>query len=143
MPDYLPERIEAGTPNVHGIAGLAEGIRYVLMRGTDSILEHEREFAGRVIEGLEMMPLVKVYGSRRFYCQTGILSISLRNGDCETVAECLARKGVSVRAGLHCAPLAHRSACTLKTGTLRISPSCFTKLKDASILLRALRECLY
>ena len=84
------------------------------------------------------MPLVKVYSSRRFYCQTGILSISLRNSDCETVAECLAKR-VSVRAGLT-ASLAHRSACTLKTGTLRISPSCFTKLKDASILLRALRS---
>lgn len=143
MPAYLPERIEAGTPNVHGIAGLAEGIRYVLMRGTDNILDHERAFAARVIEGLEVLPHIKEYRSRQFYCQTGILSVSFRNGDCEAVAEALGQKGICVRAGLHCAPLAHRSACTHKTGTLRISPSCFTKPYEATRLLRALRDILY
>jgi selenocysteine lyase/cysteine desulfurase len=142
MPGYLPERLEAGTPNVHGIAGLAEGIRYVLKRGTENILEHERQITGMIVEGLDMMPVVKVYHGRRFFCQTGVLSVSFRNGDCEAAAQALADKGICVRAGLHCAPLAHRSAATQSTGTLRISPSPFSKPRDAGRLIKVLRQWL-
>lgn len=142
MPDYLPERLEAGTQNAHGIAGLAEGIRYILKRGTGDILEHERMITGRIIEGLDMMPKVKKYHGRRFFCQTGVLSVSFRKGSCEDAAHALARKGICVRAGLHCAPLAHKSAGTLSTGTLRISPSAFSTTREADRFLKALREWL-
>jgi len=142
MPDYLPERLEAGTPNVPGIAGLAEGIRYILKRGTGDILEHERSITGKIIEGLDMMPRVIKYHGRRFFCQTGVLSVSFRNGDCEEAAQFLAGKGICVRAGMHCAPLAHKCVGTLATGTLRISPSPFTKPWEAERILKALREWL-
>jgi selenocysteine lyase/cysteine desulfurase len=144
MPDYLPDRLEAGTLNVPGIAGLAEGIRFVLKLGEGRILEHEREFTGRVIAGLEIMPKVKVFRSERLFCQTGVLSITLRGGNCEDAVAMLAARGICVRAGLHCSPLAHKSAGTLNTGTLRISPSALNRIRSADRFVaelgRVLRE---
>lgn len=144
MPDYLPERLEAGTLNVHGIAGLAEGIRFVMKLGEERILEHERAFIRRVIRGLEILPKVRVFQCERLFCQTGVLSLSLREGSCEETAAELAARGICVRVGLHCSPLAHKSAGTLNTGTLRISPSVFSRFRHADRFVdelgRILRE---
>lgn len=116
MPDFLPDRAEAGTLNVPGIAGLEAGLSYVLREGTDRILRREKAAARRCIAGLEEMGL-KVFAGQQ---QTGTVSF-LPSGDCEEFADKLGHKGIAVRAGLHCAPLAHESAGTLATGTVRVS----------------------
>ena len=116
MPDDLPERLEAGTVNVPGIAGLAAGIRYVCRLGTDTIFCRERSAAEKTLAGLQRLG-IKVFSGPH---QSGTVSLIPR-GDCEQIGEKLARRGIAVRAGLHCAPLAHESARTLQTGTLRVS----------------------
>lgn len=116
MPQELPERLEAGTLNVPGIAGLSEGIRYVLKTGTDTILSRQVRQVKRCIAGLEKRGY-RVFSGEG---QTGTVSF-LPGEDCEEFAGKLAKRGIAVRAGLHCAPVAHESAGTLETGTLRVS----------------------
>ena len=116
MPAELPEGAEAGTLNVPGIAGLAAGIGTVRRLGFENILAREQREAQRCARRLEQR-------GYRVFCgasQSGTVSF-LPPEDCEVFAEELGRRGVAVRAGLHCAPLAHESAGTLETGTVRIS----------------------
>lgn len=116
MPQDLPERMEAGTLNVPGIAGLAEGIRYLRRRGISDIFAREQQEAARCAQRLERAGVRVFYGHH----QSGTVSFVPKK-DCEEVAAELGRRGIAVRAGLHCAPLAHESAGTLETGTVRIS----------------------
>lgn len=132
MPDYLPDRLEAGTQNVCGIAGLLAGIEYVRARGTDDILRHEKALLRQCIAMLRGADceLFTDEGQE----QTGVLSLRSPKLDCETLAAQLGQRGVCVRSGLHCAPLAHESASTLETGTLRMS---FSPLLDPGSLGKA------
>jgi selenocysteine lyase/cysteine desulfurase len=116
MPDFLPDRAEAGTLNVPGIAGLMAGIREVRKLGTEKILARQQRKTKRCAEALRAMSCVVFTGED----QGGTLSF-LPGTDCEEMAQRLAQKGVAVRAGLHCAPLAHESAGTLSGGTVRVS----------------------
>lgn len=121
MPDFLPDRLEAGTHNVPGIAGLLEGLRFVRRIGTGRICTEERMLAAAAAEGLRQLPEAEVFAAEGLFAQTGVLSFRRRGISAETLGEKLMEKGVAVRAGLHCAPLAHRTAGTLETGTVRIS----------------------
>ena len=116
MPDELPERLEAGTLNVPGIAGLAAGLRYLLDTGVETVGKREHEGLQQCIKTLLQLPVTVFAGDD----QAATVSFVPR-GDCEEVAERLSDHGVAVRAGLHCAPLAHESAGTLESGTVRIS----------------------
>ncbi len=116
MPDLLPERLEPGTLNVPGAAGLAEGMRYVKRMGLRRIYEAEHRQAMRCAHGLEKLGFRVFTGPH----QAGTVSF-VPEMDCEEAAERLASRGIAVRAGLHCAPLAHESAHTLETGTVRVS----------------------
>lgn len=130
MPDFLPDRLEAGTHNVTGIAGLLEGIRFVQSRTPEGILNHERLLTAQAAERLSAIPGVEVYAAPRLFCQAGVLSFRVRGMDCEEVGERLGEQGIAVRAGLHCAPLAHRSAGTFDTGTVRCSLSAFNTRRE-------------
>lgn len=116
MPDFLPDIAEAGTLNVPGIAGLQAGMAYVEKLGTARILAKEQAQRKRCVQGLEKLGLRVFHGQD----QCGTVSF-VAEGDCEETAQYLARQDIAVRAGLHCAPLAHESAGTLQTGTVRIS----------------------
>lgn len=116
MPDLLPERLEAGTQNVPGAAGLTEGIRWLKRTGIERIHKREREQAAHCAEGLRKLGF-KVFSGAH---QAGTVSF-VPHIDCEDAADKLAQQGIAVRAGLHCAPLAHESAGTLQTGTVRVS----------------------
>ncbi len=120
MPEELPDRLEAGTHNVCGIGGLLEGIRYVRSRRPERILKRERELKDLVARGLRSRGAVRLYEGPG---QTGVLSFTVRDRDPEDIAQALGQRGVAVRAGLHCAPLAHESAGTAPGGTVRISLS--------------------
>lgn len=128
MPDFLPDRLEAGTHNVCGAAGLLAGMRFVAQRGGERIHAHERALACRLMDRLERAPNVTVY---RGEAQSGLCSIVIGGMDCEEVGEELARRDIAVRAGLHCAPLAHRTAGTQDTGTVRLSFSAFNRPDQA------------
>lgn len=123
MPEYLPERLEAGTHNVCGIAGLLEGINYVLKKGTDAIFRHERKLMEIMIDKLKNEKLKMFISPELDQCP--VLSCIFHDFDCEELAYLLGENDVCVRSGLHCAPFAHQSAGTDKTGTLRMSFSPF------------------
>ena len=140
MPSYLPDRLEAGTHNVPGAAGLTAGMDYVLERGTDAIAAHEQTLLASLVEGLSAVDDVEIFAGAPG-TQSGVLSFRLRDLDCEESAQRLAEYGVCVRSGLHCAPTAHRSAGTLETGTVRVSLSPFTtagEIEDLCSILKAL-----
>lgn len=133
MPEDLPERLEAGTMNVPGIAGLCKGIGYVERLGTDTILRRER----RCLEACVKM--LQKRGCRVFSGPHQAATVSfLPEMDCEEAAAGLARQGIAVRAGLHCAPLAHETAGTLETGTVRVSFGYDSRPEQLPILERAL-----
>ena len=116
MPDFLPDRAEAGTLNVPGIAGLAAGLRYVRTQGVGTIFRREEQLGKACTQMLRERGFQVFAGEH----QGGTVSF-VPDMDCEEMAGKLAGEGIAVRAGLHCAPLAHESAGTLHTGTVRIS----------------------
>lgn len=123
MPEYLPDRLEAGTHNVAGIAGLLEGIKYVRRLTPERIGRYETELCGIMAERLERINGLTVYSSEAD--RAGVLSIRHESIEPEELCSMLGRKGIAARCGLHCAPLAHRTVGTIRTGTLRLSFSPF------------------
>ena len=116
MPDFLPDAGEAGTVNVPGIAGLSAGLACVKKLDPARILQREQREAQRCIRQLESFGFRVFAGNG----QCGTVSFVPSCG-CEELAAFLGKHGICVRAGLHCAPLAHESAGTLDTGTVRVS----------------------
>lgn len=142
MPPDLPDRLEAGTHNMPGIAGLLEGLRFVARMGTENIADHEISLTRRAARGLSALPGVEVFADGKGQSQTGVLSFRVRGMDSEQIGEELARRQIAVRSGLHCAPLAHRTAGTLETGTVRLSPSVFNTPQHIDTFLRELTAIL-
>ena len=139
MPDFLPDRAEPGTHNIPGIAGLLEGLRFVRRLGPETIARRERRLLRQLGEGLREMPGVQTFYAPGGVNQTGVLSFRLSGRDCEEVGEALADRGFALRAGLHCAPLAHRTAGTLDTGTVRASLSAFSREWEVERFLQTVR----
>ena len=132
MPEELPERLEAGTLNVPGYAALTQGLKYLKRVGTDTIFRQEQQCLRHCVRGLVQQ------GFRVFAGAHQAAAVSFLPGmDCEEAAEALAKWGIALRAGLHCAPLAHESAGTLETGTVRVSPGYDTTLGQIDVFLRA------
>lgn len=142
MPDFLPDRLEAGTHNIAGIAGLLEGLRYVRGRGVRAIGEQERDLTAYLCGKLRSFDGVEVFCAQNRDHQTGVLSFRVEDRDCEQLCEQLGDRGCALRAGLHCAPLAHRTAGTLDTGTLRASVSVFNTRQEMGQFLRVLSGLL-
>lgn len=142
MPDYLPERLEAGTHNVCGIAGLNEGVKYVLEKGTESIRRHERQLLRCFAKALSDRDDVHLFLSYDEDCQSGVLSFVPQNMSCEAMGERLRDRGIAVRTGLHCAPLAHTTAGTMDTGTVRVSFSPFISAAQARTASHAAEKIL-
>lgn len=135
MPGYLPDRLEAGTLNVPGYAGLAEGLRCVKRMGENAIFQREHRQLIRCAEGLKKL------GMRVFSGEHQAATVSFLPGlDSEEAAERLGELGIAVRAGLHCAPLAHESAGTLETGTVRVSFGHDASDAQTNALLRAVSK---
>ena len=132
MPNELPDRLEAGTLNVPGYAGLGEGLRYLNQTGVAQLFQKENRLLGQCIAGLRKAGM-KVYAGPH---QAATVSF-LPGMDCEEAAEKLAGQGIAVRAGLHCAPCAHESGGTLETGTVRVSIGYGTFPGQIAAFLRA------
>lgn len=141
MPEFLPDRLEAGTQNVSGAVGLTAGMQFIRQKGIARINAHERRLNHRLMDGLRRIPGVKVFQGDSV-SQSGLCSFRAEQMDCEVLGEKLARRGIAVRAGLHCAPVAHRSAGTEETGTVRASFSAFNRSEEVDRTLAILRDIL-
>lgn len=141
MPNFLPDCAEAGTHNTPGIAGLLAGLLYVKNTGLNQIQSQEAALIDFAASELETLPDVHVFHSNPTM-QSGVLSLQLKKWDCELFAQAMAERGYAVRAGLHCAPLAHESAGTLETGTVRISVSSFNQEKELASFVQDATEVL-
>lgn len=130
MPEMLPDRLEAGTHNVCGVAGLLEGIRFVRKKGIARILKHEQILLDSAARRLSTIKGMQCFKAENEAEQAGVLSIRMDGWDCEELGEELGRRGIAVRAGLHCAPLAHQTVGTLESGTVRISFSAFNSREE-------------
>ena len=142
MPDFLPDRLEAGTHNMPGIAGLLAGVNYIQKRGMADICLRERQLAQLAAEGLRVMPGVRVYAQPDLASQVGVVSFTAEGKDVEEIGVGLANAGIAVRAGFHCAPLAHRTAGTIATGTVRLSFSDWNTREEVGRFLAAVKGLL-
>lgn len=146
MPSFMPDHLEAGTPNLPGIAGLRASLEWLDQRGIDAIRAHELALAGRFLEGLEPMEergLLRIVGKKTLEGRTGVVSIQTPGRELAEVAHALdARYGIQTRVGLHCAPSAHRTLGTFPTGTIRFSFGWANTEKDINHALTALNELI-
>ena len=139
MPDFLPDRLEAGTHNVPGIAGLEAGISFVRAQRQERILHHNRALIRKAGEGLQRIPRVHAFLSPNAGAQAGVLSFCMEGLSPEALAELLSARGFALRAGLHCAPFAHKTVGTLPEGTVRLSVSAFNRESEIDQFLSSLR----
>ena len=143
MPDFLPDRLEAGTHNVTGIAGLYEGVKYLSAKPPEAALAHERRLLSLFAEAVASVPGLELfYEGGLQKNQSGVLSLRSARMDADTLAEKLGEAGVCVRAGLHCAPTAHETAGTLESGTVRFSFSPFNTAAEAKKAAALLKKIL-
>ncbi|WP_405080967.1 aminotransferase class V-fold PLP-dependent enzyme [Paenibacillus chitinolyticus] len=141
QPSVRPDRYEAGTPNTPGLAGLSEGLKFVLRTGVENIHAKEWEQTQRIMEALRDVPHLRLLGPGIGEERTGIVSFVLEHMDASEVAFILDQHyGIAVRAGYHCTPLAHETAGTGKTGAVRASVSYFTTDEEADTLIEAVKE---
>lgn len=141
QPLDLPERFESGTLNVPGIAGISSGIDFVKSKGIGFIYRHELDLTAYIYDRLAKIPGTVLYTGRpTANLSVPTLSFNIRNMPSTDTALKLAEQGIAVRAGLHCAPMAHRRLGTIDTGTVRICCSVFNTQNDADILVNAIKK---
>ena len=138
QPDMLPDIFESGTLNVCGIAGLAEGIRFVKKTGLSQIEQKERMLARRLESRLRDIGGLTVYYDRISLC--GPVSIAVKDIPSEELCLKLAARGFCLRGGLHCSPLAHQSAGTIEEGTARVSFSYFNNIREIEAFAAEIRK---
>lgn len=141
QPDFLPDKYEAGTPNIVGLAGLLAAMRYVSARGVEAIRAEEQALTQRLIDGLMGIPGVRVVGTGKAQLQTAVVSFTLDGHSVSQIALALDEQfGVLCRPGLHCAPRAHQTLGTAPQGTLRLSPGPFTTTDEIDRVVEAVRQ---
>lgn len=141
QPDYLPDRLESGTLNNSGILGLSAGVSFVKAKKTENIYSHELGLIEYIYSHLEKNKNIQLYTPYpKKYKTAPILSFNAGDYHSEKTAGILAGKGIAVRAGLHCAPIAHRFIGTQDRGTVRISPSVFTTQRECEVFLNYLKK---
>ena len=141
QPDFMPDHLESGTPNTPGIAGLNAAVRYILSTGGDRIRRHEEELTAQLLEGMQSIQRIQIYGGTDSSRRTAVVAFNLEGMDCGELSMRLENDyGIVTRSGLHCAPLAHKTLGTLELGTCRLSPGFFNTADQVEQALRALHE---
>jgi cysteine desulfurase family protein len=143
QPDFMPDCLESGTQNTPGIAGLREGVRFIRATGIEKVAAQEKEFAVVLARALQSMDGVRVLGWSNPKLQTAVVSAVFSRFDSGWFAQRLAEEyGIASRAGLQCAPWAHRTLGTLASGVVRFSPGFFNGSQEIEQTIKACRALL-
>ncbi|UUZ91312.1 aminotransferase class V-fold PLP-dependent enzyme [Paenibacillus sp. P25] len=141
QPQVRPDRYESGTQNAVGIAGLSEGVKYILAETPGKIHRREWELTQRLMAGLMEIEGITMFGPDLGQNKTGIVSFNVGQADSSEIAFILDQSfDIAVRAGFHCTPLAHEMAGTLDRGAVRASVGAFTTEDEVDALIGAVRE---
>ena len=140
MPDSIPERYEMGTMNISGVAGLNAAISWIEDQGIENLYQSELTARNRLLALLSQYDFIKIVGNSPKQRYVGIVSCCLEGISSDTAGQLFNDRNVSVRTGLHCAPLAHRFLGTYPAGTIRFSVNHFTSDSDFETLQAALDD---
>jgi len=142
QPAFMPDRLEAGTANGPGLAGLAAGLGWIAGNGgRGAIRDRELRLTEALVSGIAALPGAAVYGPEPGRPRCAVMSFTLAGWSCSELALALdERYGVLCRVGLHCAPRAHRVLGTFPDGTARFAPGPFTTEADVERAIGALAE---
>lgn len=141
QPNYFPNRLETGTPNVGGIVGLLEAIKFIQEKGIDNILNKEKEVLSYALKRLEEVDDISIYGPKDIEKIVSVITFNLKDKCAEEVAYELDQNyGIMIRAGLHCAPSAHNVIGTQKRGTARIGIGYFNEKEEIDLFVQALKK---
>ena len=136
----MPEALEAGTLNGHGIAGLEAGLRYILEQGPEQLLKRERKLADLFLEETADIPGIRFYGDLRDPNRAPVVSLNLGERDSAEISGRLwAEYEISTRSGGHCAPLYHLALGTEKQGAVRFSFSYYNTEEEADLAAAAVK----
>ena len=138
MPDSIPERFEIGTLNIVGIAGLNASLRWIQEQTIEKIKKKETDNRNKLLLLLEQYNFIKVVGNVEGREYVGIVSCLIEGISSDSAGNIFSEQGISVRTGLHCAPLAHEFMHTFPAGTVRFSVNYFTNEDDFKQLRAAL-----
>ncbi|MBM7687809.1 class V aminotransferase [Enterococcus ureilyticus] len=142
QPVFLPDKFEPGTLNMLGILSLKSAIQSIERIGLNNIAAHEQLLTKRFLEGLEKLP-VTVLGTSDPFSRVPVVSITVARLDAGEFSQLLFdRYQIITRSGLHCAPLAHQTAGTLKSGAVRFSFGWNTSVEEIDYTLQAIKEIL-
>lgn len=138
MPLSLPERFECGTLNSIGIAGLNAALKWIRSQGPNTLLEKELQYRHRLIELLSEYSFINIVGNNNTCSFTGIVSCTIKGLSSDSAGDVFSSQDISVRTGLQCAPLAHKTLNTFPEGTIRFSVNSFNTETDFEKLEKAL-----
>ncbi|WP_270942844.1 aminotransferase class V-fold PLP-dependent enzyme [Romboutsia lituseburensis] len=141
QPDYYPNKLETGTLNVSGIAGLKEAIKFINKETIQKIHKKESEIVDYAIDKLSNVKNIEIYGPKKSGDIVGVISFNLKNKRAEDIVNELDLKhNIMLRAGLHCAPNAHELIGTKEIGSIRIGIGYFNEKHEVDTLVYALNE---
>lgn len=141
MPDFLPDCYDAGTANTVGVAGLLASIRFIARQGLTAMARREDQMTTRLLDGLSRLPGVRLHGPALGVPRAPVVSMTMDSFSVSDIALELDRRDIAIRAGLHCAPAAHRSIGTFERGgTIRFSPGYFTTDAEIDATIHAIDE---
>jgi len=139
----MPDKFEAGTPNLPGIAGLSAALDWITEKRPDRIRKREEELGRRLLAGLEPIKGLVFYGKKDVDGRLAVFSLNPPDFDNGTLAMRLADEwDIETRPGLHCAPLAHMTLGSFPMGSLRVSVGYFNTEEDIDTTIRALERLL-
>ena len=139
QPDIMPEMLESGTVNLPAIAGTTAGIEFIKSK-QNCVYDYEMKIANKFYEGLQKNGKALVYTNLSDGDYVPVLSFNLKDTPSDKTAAFLNKNNFALRAGLHCAPTAHKKIGTVEIGTVRFSPSIFNNEKQVEMLLKTLKN---